>query len=71
MICTEDFEINGVLFTRTYSDANRYVVREGIEYEEALDPTEFGRAYVEGRTIQQNTEDAKEILDILLGGHDD
>ena len=45
MIVTELFEINGRSFTRTYSDANRYVVRDGVSYSEANDPTEFNRVY--------------------------
>ena len=47
-IKTEYFEVNGRDFIRTYSDAGRYVVRDGIEYEEACDPAEFGRTYTEG-----------------------
>lgn len=47
-IVTETFYVGEREFTRTYSDANRYVVREGISYDEACDPTEFGRTYTEG-----------------------
>lgn len=68
MIITENYEINGVQFTRTYSDANRYVVRDGIEYSEANDPSEFGRTYTEGDVMDDTDSDAEEILDILLGG---
>ena len=52
MIKTETYEINGVPFVRTYSDANRYVVRNNIAYEEACDPAEFNRTYTEGDIIQ-------------------
>ena len=52
MIRTENFEINGIPFVRTYSDAGRYVVREGVSYEEACDPAELGRTYFEGDVIQ-------------------
>lgn len=48
MILTEELTINGRAFIRTYSDENRYVVREGIAYDEAVDPAEFGRVYTEG-----------------------
>lgn len=71
MIRTETYEINGVAFVRTYSDANRYVVRDGVSYEEACDPAEFGRTYTEGDTIpaedQTDTEDKAEAYDILMG----
>lgn len=56
MIKTEYYEINGIPFVRTYSDENRYVVRDGVEYSEANDPVEFNREYVEGRTIDENEE---------------
>lgn len=71
MIRTENLEINGVQFTRTYSDSGRYVVRDGVEYDEAIDPTEFGRTYEEGRAIPSDPDEAEEVLDILLGGSDD
>ena len=52
MIQTENLTINGRAFTRTWSDAHRYVVREDCEYEEAYDPSEYGRTYTEGREIE-------------------
>ena len=71
MIITETIEINGKQFTRTYSDANRYVVRDGIEYSEAYDPTELGRTYIEGNIIEEDEAEEmnefEEILDIILG----
>lgn len=71
MIQTETFEINGVLFTRTYSDENRYVVRDGISYDEACDPAEFGRTYTEGGLVppeeQTDVEAKAEAYDILMG----
>lgn len=47
-VITEIFYIDDRKFTRNYSDANRYVVRDGINYSEACDPAEFGRTYTEG-----------------------
>ena len=47
-IKTEQFDVNGRAFIRTTSDSGRYVVRDGVEYSEACDPTEFGRTYTEG-----------------------
>jgi hypothetical protein len=51
MVRTETYELNGRQFVRTWSDAHRYVVRDGIFYGEAHDPAEFGRTYVEGELI--------------------
>ena len=70
MIVTELFEINGRSFTRTYSDANRYVVRDGVSYSEANDPTEFNRVYTEGDLMPQEeiVSNTEEILNIILGG---
>lgn len=74
MIIQEHFDINGRDFIRTYSDANRYVVRDGIEYGEACDPAEFGRTYTEGNIMEDEASDyhpddsASEIVNILLGG---
>lgn len=69
MIKTENVNINGKAFVRTYSDANRYVVRDGIEYGEANDPAEFGRVYTEGdlMPIEDIEVEAQEILDIIMG----
>lgn len=68
MIVTENYQINGVDFIRTYSDAGRYVVRDGINYSEACDPAEYGRTYTEGDVMPDTDTDAGEILDIILGG---
>lgn len=68
MIRTENFTIGEKQFIRTYSDAGRYVVRDGISYSEACDPAEFGRTYTEGDVIPPEEADASEILDIILGG---
>ena len=69
-IVTETFYINGREFTRTYSNANRYVVRDGVEYGSAEDPSEFGRVYEEGRLMDENDQpssEAEEIVNILTG----
>lgn len=68
MIIQEHFDVNGRDFVRTYSDENRYVVREGIEYSEACDPAEFGRTYTEGDVMPEDEAEAEEILNILTGG---
>lgn len=67
-IITEHFDVNGRDFIRTYSDAGRYVVRDGEEYSEACDPAEFGRTYTEGDLMPDDEEvTAEEIVDILTG----
>ena len=68
MIVTENFKVGERDFIRTYSDAGRYVVRDGVEYGEACDPAEFGRTYTEGDLIPEDDAEAAEILNIILGG---
>lgn len=69
MIRTEQITMGNFTYMRTYSDARRYVVRDGVEYEEALDPIDSNRVYAEGNLIPtEDGEDAMVILDILLGG---
>ena len=47
MIVTEQLIINNKQFTKTYSDAGFMVERDGVQYSEAIDPSEFGRTYTE------------------------
>lgn len=56
MIKTEVFYIGARQFVRTYSDNNRYVIRDGEEYTEACDPAEYNRTYEEGRIINEMEE---------------
>lgn len=67
MIIQENLEINGRAFIRTYSDAGKYVVREGVSYEEAIDPAGLDRVYTEGAEIPVLPEDKVEAYDILMG----
>lgn len=70
MIITETFYIDGKEFTRNYSDVGRYVVRDGISYEDACDPAEFGRTYTEGDLIppEEVTDDEyAQIGRIMMG----
>lgn len=72
MIIVETFYIGDREFTRTYSNSNRYVVRDGVSYTEACDPAEFGRTYTEGDVIDDggegnDIEDKAEAYDILMG----
>lgn len=70
MIVQEHFDVSGRDFVRTYSDAGRYVMRDGVEYSEACDPAEFGRTYTEGELMPDEGREtmAQELLDIILGG---
>ena len=69
MIVVETFYIGEREFTKTYSDAGRYVVRDGIEYSEACDPAEYGRTYTEGDLMpaDDGESNAEELLNIVLG----
>lgn len=51
MIKTESITIDGKAFIRTYSDSDRYVVRDGESYTEAVDPAYLNRTYTEGELI--------------------
>lgn len=47
MINTENIIINGKEFIRTYSDNGYMVERDGVQYDEAIDPIGFDRVYTE------------------------
>lgn len=55
MIITEYFRTrsDGVVLVRTYSDENRFVVRNNISYAEAIDPEGEHREYTEGDIIPE------------------
>lgn len=67
MIKTENFQIDGQDFVRTYSDDNRYVVRDGISYSEAVDPAYLGRTYTEGDIMPDEEISEEEAGRILMG----
>lgn len=68
MIKTENITIKGRPFVRTYSDSGCYVVRDGIAYDEAVDPVQFGRQYTEGDPVEMTeTEQKIKAYDILTG----
>lgn len=68
MILTETTTINGTPLTRTYSDSNRYVVRDGVSYSEAIDPIDSGRTYTEGDEMPDEEITEEEAIKILMGG---
>lgn len=49
MIITEYFRTreDGVVLNRTYSDIGMMIERDGIRYNEAIDPAELNRQYTE------------------------
>ena len=67
MIVTETITIDGRDLVKTYSDSGCYVVRDGISYEEAIDPAEFNREYEEGDIIPNQSFSAEDALNIILG----
>lgn len=70
MIYTETVEIRGKQFVRTYSDTYR-IMRDGLEYDEAVDPIGSGRTYTESDTLLESgmteTEQKAAAYDILTG----
>lgn len=69
MIYTEIVTIRGKEFRRTYSDTNM-VMRDGVEYTEAVDPIDTDRVYTESTTTLLEEITAQEALDIIVGGED-
>lgn len=47
MIKTETTTINGKDFLKTYSDEGFMIERDGVQYEEAIDPIDTERNYTE------------------------
>lgn len=48
MILTENIEINGRKFLKNYSDQGFMIERDGVRYNEAIDPIQFtDRDYIE------------------------
>lgn len=63
MIQVEIIKINDKEYQRTYSDENRYVVRDGVSYSEAIDPVDSGRTYTEGDLIDGPIENSEETTE--------
>lgn len=68
MIVTDNYETraDGVLLVRTYSSLGRKIMRDGVAYDEAIDPSDSGRVYTEADEPTELTAD--EALNILTGG---
>ena len=59
MIITEYFMTrpDGVVLNRTYSDQGFMIQRDGVCYEEAIDPAELERTYTETDQLIETPED--------------
>lgn len=70
MIVTENVTINGKVFIRTYSDSGYKVERDGVCYDEAIDPADTNREYTETDELAEGmteTEEKAQAYDILMG----
>lgn len=69
MVIYEDYGTNklGVELVRAYSDADMNLERDGVQYEEAIDPKELGRTYIEVSAPEEEAtaEDYQEALQEL------
>ena len=66
-IVQTQLKINGIDYIYTKSDANRYICRDGYQFEDAYDKVSFGRTYTEGDLIVHDPT-SEEALDFLFGG---
>jgi hypothetical protein len=68
MIITEYYTTrsDGVVLNKTYSDAGMKIEREGVRYDEAIDPAELGRVYIETDEPIEAEEIAEEEEEDLL-----
>ncbi len=74
MIIVETVTINGTEYHRTYSDLGMKIEREGVRYDEAIDPKGIGREYTETDEPIEDEEASSEIVaekarayDIIVG----
>ena len=71
MIVQTTKEINGIVYSYTYSDSGYMIERDGVRYSEAVDPIDSGRLYTETEepaevgTREATEEDYKAALKIL------
>lgn len=61
MIIKTTKEINGTTYAYTYSDAGLKIMRDGVSYDEAVDPMGLNREYTEtDEPVSTATEEATE-----------
>lgn len=63
MIISKTVTINDRSYTRTASDSDYYIERNGINYAEAIDPVGSQREYTETDILIQGTESEPETTD--------
>lgn len=65
MVVTEDYmtRSDGTLLVRTYSDAGKYIERDGVFYQEAVDPVGSGRVYTE-TDVDMELTDAEALAEL-------
>ena len=57
MIIKTTKEINGITYAYTYSDAGMKIMRDGVIYDEAVDPMGLNREYTETDEPVSNLEE--------------
>ena len=68
MIIQTTKEINGIVYSYTYSDSGFMIERDGMRYSEAIDPIDSGRLYTEtdepidADTKEETVEDYKAAI---------
>lgn len=67
MIRKENIIINGRELVRTHSDSGFMVERDGVLYDEAIDPVGIERNYTETDEPTETTDEYAEAGKILLG----
>ena len=60
MILTETITIRNKEYIRTYSDQNKLIERDGVQYSEAIDPIDTNREYTETDIVIDYGEEATE-----------
>ena len=63
MIITENYELNGIAMTKTYSDIRHYIQSDDTSavYEEAHDPTAMNRTYTETDDVVEFADEPEEM----------
>ena len=71
MILTDTIDIRGETYLKTYSDNGMMIERDGVKYDEAIDPVGSNRIYSESSdaiNVALTKEEEKAVAyDILLG----
>lgn len=69
MIAKEIVKVGEKMFLHTWSDAGYMIIRDGIQYEEAYDPVDSERVYIETNIPVSSVwgREAEQALNILLG----